>query len=170
MRHIHLATATAVGLALAACAGGEEQAAADEEAAEATEGAAGEGDADTGAAAEDGALFVDESGFIESAIAQEMAARLADYRQETGRTVAVVAIMSTEGADIAAEAERMRTERGADALILVAGGDKDIGIAGVNQATAESAEESMTNALDNGMIREAFDMGIGLVTDSLDQQ
>lgn len=164
MRHIHLATMTAVGLALAACAGGEEQAAADEEATEAT------GDADPAAGDTGGtqdALFIDESGFVDPAVVAEMQGRLADFLDETDKAVMVITILSTDGEDIEAAAERMRQERGADALILVAGGDQELAIVGINDAASSSAEESMTNALDNGMIREAFDMGIGLTTDTL---
>lgn len=156
----------ALALTLAACGDGGEAPAAGPEAADAadTADAAPEGGADTAAS---GDYFVDESGALDPAIRTEAEATLDAYHASTGRDVYVVTIMSTDGADIEAEAERMRTERGADALILVAGTDHRLAIVGVNAAASQSAEESMTNALDNGMIREAFEMGIGLVTDAL---
>lgn len=147
--------ATALSMAVAGCSGEADTA---DGAEEATEEAAEE--------AEHGEYIVDESGQLADEIGAEAIAnvneRLASKHEESGRDIHILIVDSTNGEDINAAAEAARTERDADAMILIAVNEQNIGVVGENidAQEGEGAANAIITAFDNGNFENGMMNGI----------
>ena len=147
--------ATALSMAVAGCSGEADTA---DGAEEATEEAAEE--------AEHGEYIVDESGQLADEIGAEAMAnvneRLASKHEESGRDIHILIVDSTNGEDINAAAEAARTERDADAMILIAVNEQNIGVDGENidAREGEGAANAIITAFDNGNFENGMMNGI----------
>lgn len=150
--------ATALSMAVAGCSGEADTADGDAGAEEATEEAAEE--------AEHGEYIVDESGQLADEIGAEAMAnvneRLASKHEESGRDIHILIVDSTNGEDINAAAEAARTERDADAMILIAVNEQNIGVVGENidAREGEGAANAIITAFDNGNFENGMMNGI----------
>jgi uncharacterized membrane protein YgcG len=158
MRRLTTIAAIALSLGLAACGGGTT--AADEtEATETTETEATRPDA----------FFIDEAGFVDEGEIGPVSERLGTLFDETGKIALVVAIRTTEDQDIEEAANAMLAERGADALILIAGEDEALAIVGegIDPEEAALAEQAMIDGFDNGDLAGGFAAGVDFLVAQL---
>ena len=146
--------ATALSMAVAGCSGEADTADGEAGAEEATE------------EAEHGEYIVDESGQLADEIGAEAIAnvneRLASKHEESGRDIHILIVDSTNGEDINAVAEAARTERDADAMILIAVNEQNIGVVGENidAQEGEGAANAIITAFDNGNFENGMMNGI----------
>ena len=150
--------ATALSMTVAGCSGEADSADGEASADEASEEAAAE--------VEHGEYIVDESGQLADEIGAEAMAnvneRLASKHEESGRDIHILIVDSTNGEDINAAAEAARTERDADAMILIAVNEQNIGVVGENidAQEGEGAANAIITAFDNGNFENGMMNGI----------
>lgn len=160
MKLIHTFPATAIGLALALSACSGEAATSEDDAA--TEEAASDTAEDTAAEHVASGYAEDATGgLIDAALIASLNEKLASYHGESGHDIHIIAAMSTEGRDVEEVAEEMRVERGADALIYVAGADQALAIVGegLDEAFTSTAEVAMIAHFEEDELAEGLNSG-----------
>lgn len=132
-------TALAMTLLLSACSG--EAATADAENTASQEATSTAEDHDATAYVED-----ETGGLVDAAIVEALNAKLTTHHDESSRDIYIILGTTTEGRDVETVAEEMRAERGADALIYVAGSDRALAIVG------DGLDEAFTDETENAMV------------------
>lgn len=154
MKRMMITTAAAVlSLGLAACGGGET---ADDQ----TEATETEGTEEAEAVRPEH-FFVDEAGVVNEAEVAAVEERLGALFDQTGKIALITVIRSTDGQDIEEAANAQLAESGADAMILIAGGDQALAIVGegLDAEGATAAEQAMVDAFDNNQLGDGFAAG-----------
>lgn len=168
MKLIHTIPASAIGLALAlsACSGDAATAQSDEAADDVTAGGVTAGGAPEEAiedAAADHAGYAEDAtgGLIDPGLIASLNEKLASFHADSGHDIHIIAAMSTEGRDAEEVAEEMRVERGADALIYVAGADQALAIVGegLDEAFTTDAEVAMIAHFEENELAEGLNSG-----------
>ncbi|MGJ8537386.1 MAG: TPM domain-containing protein [Parasphingopyxis sp.] len=161
MKLIHSIPAGAIGLALTltACSGEAATADSDDIATEETAGEPGE----EAAGAHDASGYAEDEtgGLIDAALIASLNEKLANFHGDSGQDIHIIAAMSTGGRDIEEVAEEMRAERGADALIYVAGADQALAIVGegLDEAFTTDAEVAMIAHFEEDELAEGLNSG-----------
>lgn len=163
MKLIHTIPASAIGLALAlsACSGEAATAQSDEAADDVTADGTPE-EAIEDAAADHAGYAEDETGgLIDAGLIASLNEKLASFHTDNGHDIHIIAAMSTEGRDAEEVAEEMRVERGADALIYVAGADQALAIVGegLDEAFTTDAEVAMIAHFEENELAEGLNSG-----------
>lgn len=133
--------ASVIGLALSlsACSGEAATSQSDDATEETVDEAASDHDATSFAEDQTG-------GLVSAELLSSLNEKLAGFHTDSGSDVHLITALTTDGRDIEEVAEEMRVERGADALIYVAGADQALAIVG------EGLEEAFTTETELAMI------------------
>ncbi|RED16809.1 TPM domain-containing protein [Parasphingopyxis lamellibrachiae] len=162
MKLIHSIPAGAIGLALTLTACSGEAATADSDDM-ATEEAVDESGEEAAAVEHDTSGYAEDAtgGLIDAALIASLNEKLAGFHGDSGRDIHIIAAMSTDGRDIEEVAEEMRAERGADALIYVAGADQALAIVGegLDEAFTTDAEVAMIAHFEEDELAEGLNSG-----------
>lgn len=165
MKLIHSIPAGAIGLTLAltACSGEAATADSSDAAAEDTAEDTAAEPGEEGAADHDASGYAEDEtgGLIDPALIASLNAKLAGFHGDSGQDIHIIAAMSTGGRDIEQVAEEMRAERGADALIYVAGADQALAIVGegLDEAFTTDAEVAMIAHFEENELAEGLNAG-----------
>lgn len=160
MKLIPIIPASAIGLALALSACSGEAATADEDATAETADDDAAPEHDTAGYAEDAT-----DGMVDAGVMTGLNEKLASFHSDSGHDIHVITAMTTDGRDIEEVAEEMRTERGADALIYVAGEDQALAIVGegLDDAFTGDAELAMIAHFEENELAEGLNSGVDAI-------